>query len=264
MVIKIGYPNKWRDYSALEIKPNDLVGNVIRAREFEHQYIVNKLGKPVDREEWGMTPQEVNAQYNPSMNDITFPAAILQAPFFDATADDAANYGAIGGIIGHEISHGFDNMGSQFDSEGNMKDWWTVEDKKRFEEKTHSLVAQYNNYEVLPGYKVNGEQTLGENIADNSGLAIAYKAYKASLNGKEAPVIDGLTGDQRFYMGWAQAYRGKATDKTKIMLLKVDNHSPDQIRGNYTLLNQPAFYDAFGVKEGDKMYLAPEKRVTIW
>ncbi|EFP01891.1 hypothetical protein CRE_21708 [Caenorhabditis remanei] len=186
--VKIGYPNKWRDYSALEIKNNDLIGNVIRSREFEHQYALNKLGKPVDRDEWGMTPQTINAYYNASLNEIVFPAAILQPPFFDMDADDAVNYGAIGAIIGHEISHGFDDQGSQFDELGNMKNWWTAEDHRKFKEKTNTLVAQYNAYEPIKGYHVNGELTLGENIADNSGLAIAYKAYQLSLNGKAAPV----------------------------------------------------------------------------
>lgn len=262
--VKIGYPNKWRDYSALEIKNNDLIGNVIRSREFEHQYSLNKLGKPVDRDEWGMTPQTINAYYNASLNEIVFPAAILQPPFFDMDADDAVNYGAIGAIIGHEISHGFDDQGSQFDELGNMKNWWTAEDHRKFKEKTNTLVAQYNAYEPIKGYHVNGELTLGENIADNSGLAIAYKAYQLSLNGKAAPVLDNLTGEQRFYIGWAQAWRSKITDAMQVEFLKRDPHSPDKVRGNATLLNQAPFYDAFHIQQGDKMYLPANKRVTIW
>lgn len=262
--VKIGYPNKWRDYSALEIKNNDLIGNVIRSREFEHQYALNKLGKPVDRDEWGMTPQTINAYYNASLNEIVFPAAILQPPFFDMDADDAVNYGAIGAIIGHEISHGFDDQGSQFDELGNMKNWWTAEDHRKFKEKTNTLVAQYNAYEPIKGYHVNGELTLGENIADNSGLAIAYKAYQLSLNGKAAPVLDNLTGEQRFYIGWAQAWRSKITDAMQVEFLKRDPHSPDKVRGNATLLNQAPFYDAFHIQQGDKMYLPTNKRVTIW
>ncbi|MDN5434859.1 MAG: M13 family metallopeptidase, partial [Acinetobacter sp.] len=252
--VKIGYPNKWRDYSALEIKNNDLIGNVIRSREFEHQYALNKLGKPVDRDEWGMTPQTINAYYNASLNEIVFPAAILQPPFFDMDADDAVNYGAIGAIIGHEISHGFDDQGSQFDELGNMKNWWTAEDHRKFKEKTNTLVAQYNAYEPIKGYHVNGELTLGENIADNSGLAIAYKAYQLSLNGKAAPVLDNLTGEQRFYIGWAQAWRSKITDAMQVEFLKRDPHSPDKVRGNATLLNQAPFYDAFHIQQGDKMF----------
>ncbi|MCU4315282.1 M13 family metallopeptidase [Acinetobacter bereziniae] len=262
--VKIGYPNKWRDYSALDIKNDDLIGNVIRSREFEHQYALNKLGKPVDRDEWGMTPQTINAYYNASLNEIVFPAAILQPPFFDMNADDAVNYGAIGAIIGHEISHGFDDQGSQFDELGNMKNWWTAEDHRKFKEKTNALVAQYNAYEPIKGYHVNGELTLGENIADNSGLAIAYKAYQLSLNGQPAPVLDNLTGEQRFYIGWAQAWRSKITDAMQVEFLKRDPHSPDKVRGNATLLNQAPFYDAFHLKQGDKMYLPVNKRVTIW
>jgi predicted metalloendopeptidase len=261
---KIGYPNKWRDYSALVVVRDDLVGNVMRAREFEYKRQLNKLGTPVDRDEWDMTPQTVNAYYNPEKNEIVFPAAILQEPFFDAQADDAVNYGAIGAVIGHEISHGFDDQGAQYDGDGNLRDWWTKADHKRFATKTGMLVKQYNAFEPVPGYHVNGELTLGENIADNSGLAISYKAYHLSLKGKKAPVIDGLTGDQRFYMGWAQAWRAKMREAQRIVMVKVDPHSPEQFRANGTLKNQPGFYDAFGVKPGDKMYLAPKERVIIW
>jgi len=261
---KIGYPNKWKDYSSLTVKRDDLVGNVMRSREVEYNRELNKLGKPIDRDEWGMTPQTVNAYYNPELNEIVFPAAILQPPFFDAKADDAVNYGGIGAVIGHEISHGFDDQGSQYDGDGNMRNWWTEEDGKRFAEKTKVLVQQYAGYSPLPGYNVNGELTLGENIGDNSGLAIAYKAYKLSLNGKPAPVINGLTGDQRFYMGWGQVWRAKMREPAQINQVKTDPHSPAQFRANGTLKNQPGFYEAFGVKEGDKMYLAPKDRVIIW
>ena len=261
---KIGYPNKWKDYSALTVKREDLVGNVMRSREVEYNRELNKLGKPIDRDEWGMTPQTVNAYYNPELNEIVFPAAILQPPFFDANADDAVNYGGIGAVIGHEISHGFDDQGSQYDGDGNMRNWWTEEDGKRFAEKTKVLIQQYASYSPLPGYNVNGELTLGENIGDNSGLAVAYKAYKLSLKGKKAPVINGLTGDQRFFMGWGQVWRAKMREPAQINQVKTDPHSPAQFRANGTLKNQPGFYEAFGVKPGDKMYLAPKDRVIIW
>jgi putative endopeptidase len=261
---KIGYPNKWKDYSALVISRDDLVGNVMRSRVVESNRELNKLGRPIDRDEWGMTPQTVNAYYNPEMNEIVFPASILQPPFFDANADDAANYGGIGAVIGHEISHGFDDQGAQYDGDGNLRDWWTASDHKNFAAKTKMLVNQYNGYSPLPGYNVNGELTLGENIADNSGLAIAYKAYKISLKGKPAPVINGLTGDQRFYMGWGQVWRVKMREAQQVVQVKTDPHSPGQFRANGTLMNQPAFYSAFGVKPGDKMYLAPSDRVIIW
>jgi len=264
---KIGYPDRWRDYSALQIDKSDLVGNVIRAQTFEYNRNLNKLGKPIDRSEWGMTPQTVNAYYNPEMNEIVFPASILQPPFFDPRADDAAIYGGIGSIIGHEISHGFDDQGSQYDGDGNLLDapgWFTQADLDKFKEKTRALVAQYSAYEPIPGYHVNGELTLGENIADNAGLAISYKAYQLSLNGKQAPQIDGMSGDQRFFAGWAQAFRGKSRVDDEIVRLKTDPHSPVAIRGTVPEMNQNAFFDAYRIKEGDKMYLAPEKRVTLW
>ncbi|PHV09007.1 peptidase M13 [Janthinobacterium sp. BJB412] len=261
---KIGYPNKWRDYSRLAISRGDLAGNTLRASHFEYQRMVDKLGKPVDREEWGMTPQTVNAYYNSGKNEIVFPAAILQPPFFDARADDAVNYGAIGAVIGHEISHGFDDKGSQSDGDGNLRDWWSKADRANFKAKTDALVKQYSAYSPLPGYHVNGELTLGENIADNSGIAIAYKAYKLSLGGKAAPVIDGLTGDQRFYMGFGQVWRSKMREQQQIVQIKTDPHSPGQFRANGTMMNQNGFYEAFDVKQGDKMYLAPEQRVIIW
>jgi predicted metalloendopeptidase len=261
---KIGYPNKWKDYSKLVVKRDDLVGNVMRARVVAADREIDKLGKPIDRDEWGMTPQTVNAYYNPEMNEIVFPAAILQPPFFDANADDAVNYGGIGAVIGHEISHGFDDQGAQYDGNGNLRDWWTKADHKNFKAKTAMLVQQYNAFEPLPGYHVNGELTLGENIADNSGLAIAAKAYRISLKGKKAPVIDGLSGEQRLYMGWAQVWRSKMREQQQIVQVKADPHSPDAFRANGSLRNQPGFYEAFGVKPGDKMYLAPKERVIIW
>jgi putative endopeptidase len=261
---KIGYPEKWRDYSGLVIKRDDLIGNVIRANEFDFAYQLGKLGKPVDHGEWLMTPQTINAYYRPDLNEIVFPAAFLQPPTFDPKADDAANYGAIGAVIGHEMSHGFDDEGSQFDASGNLRDWWTKEDHQRFAAKTATLVAQYDAFEALPGYKINGKLTLGENIADNSGLAVAYKAYRLSLNGHEAPVIDGFTGDQRFYLAFAQVWAGKVRDKQEVVYLKSDPHSPYAARGSLPLSNQDAFYSAFGVKPGDKMYLPPDKRVHLW
>ncbi len=264
---KIGYPMIWRDYSALTIVKGDLAGNAIRANVFEYNRNLNKLGKPIDRTEWNMTPQTVNAYYNPEMNEIVFPAAILQPPFFNAKADDAVNYGGIGAVIGHEISHGFDDKGSQYDGNGNLLSppgWFTQTDLDQFKARTHALVEQYSAYAPVPGYFINGELTLGENIADNSGLAIAYKAYKLSLGGKEAPVIDGLSGDQRFYMGWAQVWRAKTRDSEAIVRIKSDPHSPAQFRGTVPEMNQKPFYEAFGVKDGDKMYLGPENRVSLW
>jgi len=264
LVMKIGYPNTWRDYAALQISRDDLWGNVMRANEFEYRRNLDKLGKPVDRNEWQMTPQTVNAYYNPPMNEIVFPAAILQPPFFDARADDAVNYGGIGGVIGHEISHGFDDNGSQYDADGNLRDWFTPEDHEKFKVKTRALVAQYEAYEPVPGFHINGELTLGENIADNSGLAITYKAYHLSLAGSAAPVIEGLTGDERLYLGWAQVWRGKVREADAIQHIKADPHSPPAVRGTAPVVNQEGFYTAFGVKEGDKMYLPPGRRVTIW
>jgi putative endopeptidase len=264
MLPKIGYPDHWRDYGALKISRDDLLGNVIRANAFEYRRNLAKLGKPVDHSEWGMRPQTVNASYNPTRNEITFPAAILQPPFFDAGADDAVNYGGIGGAIGHEMSHGFDDQGSQFDADGNLHDWFTKADHDKFAEKTKALVAQYNVYEPVPDYHVNGALTLGENIGDNSGLAIAYKAYRISLAGHEAAVIDGLGGDQRLYLGWVQVWRGKVRVAEAIQRIKTDPHSPPAVRGTAPLRNQPGFYAAFGLKPGDKMYLPPNQRVSIW
>ena len=264
LTTKIGYPNVWRDYSTLQISRDDLFGNVERAEEFEYRRDLDKLGKPVDRNEWGMTPQTINAYYNPLMNEIVFPAAILQPPFFNVRADDAVNYGGIVSVIGHEMSHGFDDRGSQYDADGNLHDWFTPEDHAKFKAKTRALVAQYSAYEPVPGFHVNGELTLGENIGDNSGLAIAYKAYHLSLAGKTPPVIDGLTGDQRLYLGWAQVWRGKAREAELVQQLKTDPHSPAAVRGTAPLVNQEGFYGAFHLKEGDKLYQPPEKRINIW
>jgi len=261
---KIGYPAKWRDYSTLAITPDDLVGNVRRANRFEYDRNLAKLGKPIDRDEWEMTPQTVNAYYNPTMNEIVFPAAYLQPPNFNPAADDAANYGAIGRTIGHEISHAFDDSGSQYDGDGNLREWWTADDHKRFTEKTKALVAQFDAYSPVPGYFVNGKLTLGENIADLSGLTIAYKAYKLSLGGKEAPVIDGMTGNERFFLNYAQSHRDKIRDEIQIVYIKSDPHSPDMFRVNGPLSNLDAFYDTYKVKAGDKMFRPPQERVSIW
>jgi len=261
---KIGYPSHWRDYSTLSIHADDLIGNLIASRKHEYDYAVGKLGRPVDRQEWQMTPQTVNAYYSQSANEIVFPAAILQPPFFNVAADDAVNYGGIGAVIGHEISHGFDDKGSQYDGDGNLHNWWTETDRKAFEQLTKKLVDQYTAYEPLPGSHVNGALTLGENIADLSGLAVAHRAYVMSLKGKKAPVIDGLTGDQRFFMGWAQVWYRKYRDAEMARRLKIDPHSPSQFRANGAPINSDAFAEAFDVKPGDKMYKAPEERIRIW
>jgi len=261
---KIGYPENWRDYSSMEIVAGDLIANVKSAAEFEYWRNLDKLDKPVDKSEWFMTPQTVNAYYNPAWNEIVFPAAILQPPFFNVLADDAVNYGGIGAVIGHEIGHGFDDQGRKFDGDGNLRDWWTEEDNARFEERKNKLAAQYNGYEVIDGLTINGEFTSGENIGDLGGLGIAYKAYRLSLEGREAPLIDGLTGDQRFFLGWAQVWRGKARDEEAKRLLTVDPHSPAKFRANGAAVNVDAFYAAFEVKEGDGMYLPPDERVKIW
>jgi endothelin-converting enzyme/putative endopeptidase len=261
---KIGYPNKWKDYSALIIKSDDLVGNGMRSGVVSHQKEVAKLGGPIDKQEWGMTPQTVNAYYNPTKNEIVFPAAILQPPFFNLAADDAVNYGGIGAVIGHEMGHGFDDQGSKYDGDGNMRNWWTEADLAAFKVRADNLVTQYDAYAVFDDLNVNGSLTLGENIGDLSGVTIAYKAYKTSLNGKEAPVIDGLTGEQRFFMGYAQVWRGKMVEKSLRNRVATDSHSPGEFRALGSLSNMPEFYKAFNVKEGDAMYIAPEKRVKIW
>ncbi|XXF75438.1 M13 family metallopeptidase [Myxococcaceae bacterium GXIMD 01537] len=262
--VKIGYPDKWRDYSRLEIAPDDLVGNVRRANAFEFQRQMNKLGKPIDRAEWAMTPQTVNAYYSSTMNEIVFPAAILQPPFFNPDADDATNYGAIGGAIGHEISHGFDDQGSRSDGEGNLRDWWTTDDKAAFVQRTGVLVEQYAAFRPLEGMNVNGKLTLGENIGDLSGLTVAHSAYRLSLEGKAAPVIDGFTGDQRFFLGWGQVWRGLFREDALRQLLLTDTHSPGEYRVNGVVRNMPEFHEAFGVKPGDGAWLPPEQRVKVW
>lgn len=261
---KIGYPDKWRDYSKLEIRPDDLIGNLKRSALHEHQRMIDKLGQPVDKTEWGMTPQTVNAYYNPGKNEIVFPAAILQPPFFNADAEDAANYGGIGAVIGHEISHGFDDQGSKYDGDGNLENWWTEDDRTAFEALTGKLVNQYAAYEALPGKTLNGQLTLGENIADLSGMAIAYKAYLLSLDGKPIPVIDGQTGAQRFFFGWSQIWRRLYRDEELVRRLVTDPHSPSAFRANGPVTNLDAFYEAFDVKPGDRLYKAPEDRIQIW
>ena len=263
---KIGYPVKWRDYSTLAIDAGDLIANVRRANEFEFQRELGKIGNPLDRDEWFMTPQTINAYYNPGFNEIVFPAAILQVPFFDADRDAAANYGAIGAVIGHEIGHGFDDQGSKYDGDGLLTDWWTEDDRAAFEERTSSLIEQFNALapRQVPEHHVNGALTIGENIGDLGGLSIAWKAYLISLAGAEPPVIDGFTGAQRFFLSWAQAWQLKMRDEEAIRLLAIDPHSPNEFRCNQIVSNIDEFYDAFGVAEGDALWLAPDKRVTIW
>jgi putative endopeptidase len=263
---KIGYPDKWRDYSALEIKADDLIGNLQRIAAFGHAYEVAKIGKPVDRDEWHMTPQTVNAYYNPLMNEIVFPAAILQSPFFDMEADIAANYGGIGAVIGHEIGHGFDDQGSKYDGDGNMVDWWIDSDREAFEKLAGQLIEQFDALSpaATPDIHVNGAFTVGENIGDLSGLEIAYKAYKLALKGASAPVIDGLSGDQRFFLSWAQAWRGKNRPEEVRRRIATDPHSPDEFRCNQIVRNLAPFYEAFGVVEADAMWLNPADRVRIW
>ncbi|MFT6535081.1 MAG: putative endopeptidase, partial [Alpinimonas sp.] len=263
---KVGYPVKWRDYAALVISATDLMGNVRRIAEFESAREFGKIGKPIDRDEWFMTPQTVNAYYNPGFNEIVFPAAILQPPFFDPAWDDAANYGSIGAVIGHEIGHGFDDQGSRYDGTGKLTDWWTEEDREAFEKRTALLIEQFNALapKQVPGHFVNGELTIGENIGDLGGLAIAWRAYKISLQGAESPVIDGLTGAQRFFLSWAQSWQQKGRDEEVIRLLAIDPHSPNEFRCNQIVRNIDAFYDAFDVTEKDDAWLEPAKRVTIW
>ncbi|MDB5715361.1 MAG: family peptidase, partial [Sphingomonadales bacterium] len=260
---KIGYPTKWRDYSSLQIVSGDAYGNDQRANEFEFQRNLNKIGKPVDRTEWGMTPQTVNAYANPPMNEIVFPAAILQPPFFDPNADPAVNYGAIGAVIGHEISHHFDDQGRKYDPKGNLNDWWTPADIARFKVLTDSVVKQYSEYEPVAGAHVNGELTLGENMADLAGLNVAYEAYHLSLHGKPAPVIDGYTGDQRFFLGFGQVWQTKAREASIRKQITTDPHTPGAYRP-YVARNLDAWYTAFNVKPGQKYYLAPKDRIKIW
>jgi predicted metalloendopeptidase len=262
--VKIGAPDTPRDYSALTIKRDDLFGNEVRYREFEYADMAGRLGKPVDKSRWGMTAPTVNAQYSSTSNDITFPAGILQPPFFNANADDAVNYGAIGAVIGHEIGHGFDDQGRKSDGEGNLRDWWTAADATSYQERTTKLGAEYDAINPIDNLHINGKLTMGENIGDLSGLAQAYRAYHISLNGKEAPVIDGLTGDQRFFMGFAQIWRGKMRDDALRQQLLTNPHSPADYRAFVPLINNDAFEATFNVQPGDKMYLAPDQRVKIW
>lgn len=266
---KIGYPVRWRDYSALEVSPDDLLGNVRRANAFEQDRELNKIGKPLDRDEWFMTPQTVNAYYNPGMNEIVFPAAILQPPFFDADADDAVNYGGIGAVIGHEIGHGFDDQGSKYDGSGRLEDWWTADDRAEFEKRTKALVDQYGEFspaQLNGSHKVNGALTIGENIGDLGGLSIALAAYEIALGRPlaEAPVVDGLTGAQRVFLGWAQVWQSKGRDEEVVRRLATDPHSPNEFRCNGVVRNVDAYYEAFDVQPGDALYLDPAERVRIW
>ena len=264
---KIGYPDKWRDYSKLAITADDLIGNLAQIAKYSQDFEYAKIGKPVDKSEWYMTPQTVNAYYNPGMNEIVFPAAILQPPFFDVLADDdAANYGGIGAVIGHEIGHGFDDQGSKYDGDGNLVNWWSDKDRAEFEKRTKKLIEQYDQLSpaAAPDVKVNGALTIGENIGDLGGLTIAYKAYEISLAGKQPPVIDGYTGAQRFFMGWAQSWRGKYRAEEVRRRIATDPHSPDEFRCNQIVANLSEFYDAFGVKESDKHFITSGDRVRIW
>ena len=262
--VKVGYPKRWRDYSKLATSATDLLGNVRRGAKFESDRKLAQLGGPIDRDEWQMTAPTVNAYYDPQLNEIVFPAGILQLPVFNPDAESAFNYGATGATIGHEISHGFDDEGSQFDSDGNLRDWWTAEDHAKFKAKTDKLIKEYSGFEPVKGFHVNGELTLGENIADIAGIEIAYKAYLASLNGRAPPVIDGMSADQRFYIGFAQSWLSKTRDAATIEQIKSDPHAPEKYRVNGVVVHMPSFYEAFSVKGGDKMYLRPEDRVTLW
>lgn len=261
---KIAYPETWRDYSSMKTRPNDLIANVRAARAWGRQNNLDELGKPVDRDEWSMTPQTVNASYSPALNSITIPAAILQPPFFNVKAEDAVNYGLLGITFGHEISHAFDDSGSQYDAHGRLRNWWTAGDRTAFKARAAGLVKQYGAYSPVPGYYINGELTLGENIGDNSGLSLTYNAYQRSLGGKPSPVIDGLTGEQRLYIGFAQKWRAKLRPEAAIAQIKSDPHSPGEFRAKGTVMNQPGFYKAFDIKPGDGMYLPPEQRVIMW
>ena len=262
--VKIGYPDKWRDYTALKLTDDDLYGDVKRSIAFDWDFRLSRLGGPVDRSEWGMTPPTINAYYNPLGNEIVFPAAILQPPFFDPDGDTAINYGGIGGTIGHELTHGFDDSGRRYDATGKLTDWWTAEDSKKFEAEATKFGKQYAAFEVLAGAKINPDNTMGENIADLGGLLLALDAYHASLKGRPAPIIDGLTGDQRVFLGWAQVWRGKTRDDAMRRQLVSDPHSPERARVDVPVRNIDAFYDSYGVKAGDKMFVDPAARVRIW
>jgi putative endopeptidase len=264
LVTKIGYPDKWRDYSGLKLDAADLYGNMERSNQFEWDYALSDLGKAVDRKKWGMTPQTVNAYNGGFENKIVFPAAILQAPYFNPSADDAVNYGAIGATIGHEISHGFDDQGRKIDATGALRDWWTAEDAKRFDAQAEGFGKQYDSFEPVPGAHINGKLTMGENIADLAGVLVALDAYHASLHGKPAPVIDGLTGDQRFFLAFAQGWRDKSRDDALRQQMASDPHSPSGFRVIGPLRNVDAWYAAFNVPPTAKYYLKPEDRTRIW
>jgi putative endopeptidase len=261
---KIGYPDKWRDYSSLEIKAGDPLGNDRRVQAFEVKNDLEDLKKKTDKTRWFMTPQTVNAYYNPSYNEIVFPAAILQPPFFDEFADPAINYGGIGGVIGHEMGHGFDDQGAKYDENGVLRDWWTPADVAAFKALGAKMVAQYSAFEPLPGLKLNGQLGLGENIGDHCGVIVGHQAYKLSLNGKKAPVLDGVTGDQRFFLAWSQVWRALQREEALRNQVQTGPHSPAQFRVNGAVQNSDVWYQAFNVKPGDKLYVAPENRVRIW
>jgi putative endopeptidase len=264
LIKKFGFPDTWKDYKALVVKTDSYWQNAVRSAEFETKRKIAKLSKPVDKMEWGMTPPTVNAYYNPTTNEIAFPAGIMQVPFFDYSADDAFNYGVMGSIIGHELTHGFDDQGSQFDAEGNMKMWWTEDDYKNFKARKKLIIDQFNSYVAIDTLRVNGELTQGENIADLGGLTMAYYAYKKSLKGQKSPVMAGFTGEQRFFIAWAQGWKSLAREAAEKQLLATDPHAPGKFRGFAPLTNMPEFYEAFGVKEGQPMYRKPENRVEIW
>ncbi len=264
ITVKVGYPDKWRDYSKLEVVPDNYFQNIMNASKFEFEYNLNKVGKPVDKSEWGMTPQTVNAYYNPSNNEIVFPAGILQPPFFNKDADDAVNYGAIGMVIGHEMTHGFDDQGRKYDKNGNMKNWWTAADARRFKAKTEKLAKLYDHYTLLDSLHINGQMTMGENIADLGGLNISYDAYQMALNGKKPPVIDGFTGTQRFFIAYAQVWRQNIRPQELAKRLKTDVHSPGEARVNIPPFNMDVFIKAFDIKPGDKLYIPPKDRAYIW
>ncbi|MCW5920591.1 MAG: M13 family metallopeptidase, partial [Bacteroidetes bacterium] len=264
VIRKLAYPDKWRDYSKMIIKKDSYCNNVNRAAEYWFQYNLSKLGKPVDKTEWGMSPQTINAYYNPGFNEIVFPAAIMQPPFFDPLADDAVNYGSMGAVIGHELTHGFDDQGCQYDADGNLKNWWTDKDKTLFNQNAQKLVAQFNSYVVIDSLTINGQLTLGENIADLGGLTIAYAAFQKTENAKSKTLLDGFTPQQRFFINFAQVWRNNIRPEELKKRLKTDPHSPGKFRANGTVRNMPEFYEAFKVTKENKLYLAPEQRVEIW
>jgi putative endopeptidase len=261
---KIGYTDKWKDYKGMKIVADNYAGNIFAASSWQYNYEISKLGKPVDKTEWQMTPPTVNAYYNPAFNEIVFPAGILQYPFFDDEADDAVNYGGIGAVIGHEMTHGFDDQGRQYDADGNLKNWWTSEDSANFVTRANMVVEQFNNYTVLDSVHVNGHLTEGENLADLGGVAIAYEAFKKTAQGKSGEKIDGFTPDQRFFLSWAQVWRGNTRPEEISQRIMTDPHSPNELRCNGPLSNLPEFYAAFGIKAGDKMWRADSVRAKVW